>query len=83
MQKVRFSEESDPFYRKAAGKMSRKFKKKTSKEYVLNRGAVDEISRFMDDWFRAVKLSSANAVRCRMAMETLLIKLCEHYDGKR
>ena len=36
----------------------------------------------MDDWFRAVKLSSANAVRCRMAMETLLIKLCEHYDGK-
>ena len=82
MQKVRFSEELDPFYRKAAGKMSRKFKKKTSKEYVLNRGAVDEISRFMDDWFRAVKLSSANAVRCRMAMETLLIKLCEHYDGK-
>lgn len=61
--------------------MSGKFQKKTSKEYILDNVAVDEISRFMNDWFRAVKLSSANAVRCRMAMETLLIKLCEHYDG--
>ena len=59
--------------------MSKKFKKKTSKEYVLDREAVDEISGFMNDWFRAIRLSLDNAVRCRMAMETLLIKLYEHY----
>ena len=62
--------------------MSRRFQKKTSKEYVLDRGAVDEISGFMSVWFRAVRLGSTNAVRCRLAMETLLLKLCEHYDGK-
>ena len=57
-------------------------RKKTYNEYILDRSAVDEISMFLGSWLKGTRLDSRNAIRCRLAMETVLLSMCEHFEEK-
>lgn len=50
------------------------------KEYLLDRSGVDELSMELDRWVKDAGVSGGNAIRIRLTMEELLLRIRDHYD---
>ena len=51
------------------------------KEYVLTSSGVDEVSMALDIWMKQAGITSSNAVRLRLVMEEMLLRISAHYEG--
>lgn len=52
------------------------------KELVLNRPGIDEAVEVLDKWLKRAGISKSSEIRIRLAMEELLLRIYEHYDGE-
>ena len=52
------------------------------KEFVLNRPGIDEAVEVLDKWLKRAGISKSSEIRIRLAMEELLLRIYEHYDGE-
>lgn len=52
------------------------------KEFVLNRPGIDEAVEVLDKWLKRAGISKSTEIRIRLAMEELLLRIYEHYDGE-
>ena len=55
---------------------------KFKEELVLDRAAVDRLSDVLDKWMEQAGIKNGDRLRRRLAMETVLLNLCEHFDEK-
>ena len=51
-------------------------------EFVLNRPGIDEAVEVLDKWLKRAGISKSSEIRIRLAMEELLLRIYEHYDGE-
>ena len=51
-------------------------------ELLLNREGVDAASQEMAAWLAELGVPRRDAIRIRLTMEELLLRICEHYDEK-
>ena len=55
---------------------------KFKEEFVLDRAAVDTISDVLERWMEQAGIKKGDRLRRRLAMEAILLNLCEHFDEK-
>ena len=56
--------------------------KKAETEYLLNRAGVDHVADALTEWMQNTGMKRPDRIRMRLTMETLLLNVCEHFDGK-
>ncbi|MBQ6540052.1 MAG: cation:dicarboxylase symporter family transporter [Oscillospiraceae bacterium] len=55
--------------------------KRTEKELLLNHAGVDKASEETDKWLRSLNVPPKDALRIRLTMEELLLRICDRFDG--
>jgi len=53
-----------------------------NEEFLLDVRGVDNTVNIMDSWMQAAKVQKKNRLRSRLAMDAILLHLCEHYKEK-
>ena len=56
--------------------------KHSENEYLLDRPGVDAVSEQVGEWLKKAGYQKENIIRLRIAMEELLLLVCEHFDKK-
>lgn len=62
--------------------MNKSSGKQYNYECHLDRKGVDTVLDLLVNWMEAVKVQKRNLLRCRLAMDTILLHLCEHYNDQ-
>ena len=55
--------------------------KAVEKEFLLDPAGVDAVSEVVDEWLKSLKMERRDAIRLRLTMEELLLRVSEHFDG--